>query len=230
MPLLGSIHWHVNILLHLMVTVFVACVNGFHGSKHNIVYLCKQECLWMGYEHQYKQSILNITDNGVANNHSSLRACTTVFKVCRENVFILFPASICELVLKPITARRLSRADCKMSRPLITVVDFRGAGRAVGPSVLSMPLQLNWVSLRNARNSHTRCFFACGHAALTYTVGDFLFTVMSVDCLSYSLTKWNFHFLVCKWVSPSAFVWYLFIQCMWQEQCTLINISAFTSL
>lgn len=64
MPLLGSIRWHVNILLHLIV-VFVACVNGFHGSKPNIVDICKQECLWTGCEHQYKQSSLNMSDNGV---------------------------------------------------------------------------------------------------------------------------------------------------------------------
>lgn len=68
---------------------------------------------------------------------------------------------------------------------------------------------------------------------LDFHCSNLLFTIVSTDChpsLSYSLTKWNFHFLVCKWVFPSAFVWYLFIQFMWQEQCTLINISAFTSL
>lgn len=100
-------------------------------------------------------------------------------------------------------------------------------------NVLSMPQVLNRVSFRNAWNSHTRCFVHVGTHGPDLHCGDFLFTVMSTDChprLSYSLTKWNFHFLVCKWVSPSAFVRYLFIQSMWQEQCTLINISAFTSL
>lgn len=49
------------------------------------------------------------------------------------------------------------------------------------------------------------CMWAHG---LDLHCGDFLFTVMSADChpsLSYSLTKWNFHFLVCKWVSPLCF-------------------------
>lgn len=142
MPLLGSIHWHVNILLHLMV-VFVACVNGFHGGKPNIVYICKQECLWIGCEHQYKQSSLNMSNNRVGNNQLSPFITLGIYsslKVCKENLFILYPASTVGLFWNQSQLEALPRADCMMSWPLITAPDFRGAGRAAGLSVLSMPL------------------------------------------------------------------------------------------
>lgn len=106
------------------------------------------------------------------------------------------------------------------------------------PNVLSVTKQLNYVSLRNACNSLKNYLVPQGFSGTwadspDFHSADFLFTVMSTDCHpspSYSQTKWNFHFLVCKGASPPAFVWYLFIQFMWQEQYTLINISAFTSL
>lgn len=212
-----------------MVTFFVACVNGFHGSKHNIVYLCKQECLWMGYEHQYKQSILNMTDNRVANNHPSLRACTTVFKYV-EKIYLFY--TVLQL-WACFETNHSSKAFTSWLQDVMATYHSGGLQRSwqgSGAQCFVYAITIELSQLKECSKQPHQVLFACGHTALTYTVGDFLFTVMSVDCLSYSLTKWNFHFLVCKWVSPSAFVWYLFIQCMWQEQCTLINISAFTSL
>lgn len=47
------------------------CKLGFHSSKHNSVYLCKQACLWMGYGDQCKQPFLNEL-NGVLSCEMSL--------------------------------------------------------------------------------------------------------------------------------------------------------------
>lgn len=152
--------------------------------------------------------------------------------------FILY--SSCEIVLNPITAWGLSRADCGVSclpgRPLITVVDFRGAGRAVGLAskcfVYTTTIELR--QFKEMLETHTPgAFLHVGTRPWLrlwwFLVYSFVYR-LSGKSVFYSLTKWNFNFLVCKWVSPSAFVWYLFIHFMWQEQCTLINISAFTSL
>lgn len=45
------------------MVIFEAWLNCFHGSKHNIVALCKQQCLWIGYADHHKQSTININDN-----------------------------------------------------------------------------------------------------------------------------------------------------------------------
>lgn len=103
------------------------------------------------------------------------------------------------------------------------------AGQRGSPlNVLSMPPDVNRVDLRNAVDTATLCSLST-QPRLTPGAGS-LFACHVVPSPSRSGTKWNFHFLVCEWVSPTAFVWYLFIPSMWQEQCAFINISAFTWL
>lgn len=226
MPLLGSIRWHVNILLHLMV-VFVACVNGFHGSKPNIVYICKQECLGMGCEHQYKQSSLNMSDNRVGNNQLSPFITPAMLRKC---IYFIVGFN-CGLVLKPITAWSSSQSWLHDVMATYHSTGLQRSWQGSGAQCFVYATTIELSQLKECLKQPHQVLFACGHRAATSTVVTSCVTDarVCVDCLSDALTKWNFHFLVGKWVSPSAFVWYLFVQHVWQEQCTLINISAFTS-
>lgn len=209
----ATISWRTHSCKHLTLLNgdFTACVNPVSMEANRI--LCKQGCLRMGYEDQYKQTIRNMTHMGVS-------CCgvpwITWNKMEYKNV-----------VLKQLESFDVLIVGCHSKQE--GCLSQWWTSEEVLCFVFASRIELSHFK-ECLKRQQFLCTCACG---LDLHSGDFLFTVTSADCLSrmpHSWTKWNFHFLVCKWASPSAFLWYLFIWFMWQQRCTLINTSAFTSL
>lgn len=149
------------------MVILVACVNCFHGSKHNIVYLCKQGYLWMGWEDQQKQPSLNATygtgrERAVITMHHS-KHCKMGLNIVFFLVSIYFmrclkckqrgcfetnhsPRGFQELI-----AACRANQEGHLSR-WWTSEELAGAA---GLCVLSMPQELNWVTLRECLKTAT---------------------------------------------------------------------------
>lgn len=172
----------------------------------------------MGYEDQYKQSMLNMPEQGCAVLHIRLSACITrgVHSVLRSfpGVFILYSARAVRLFWNPSLPEGFQEliAACHASQEghlsqWWTSEELAGQ-RGLPLNVLSKPQQSNCDQVLRA----------CGRTASPSPWWLLVYSLvyrLSCQSVSYFLTKWNFHFLVCKWASLSLplFDIYLFSLC-----------------
>lgn len=136
----------------------------------------------MGYEHQYKQSILNMTDNGVANIQLSPLIPPSMCSTCEKCRFILYPCLNCELVLKLFTAQRLSRSDCKLTRKATYHSGgLQGSWQGSGAQCFVYATTIEVSQFKECLKQPHQVLFACWHAALTHTVVTSCLHGTSVD-------------------------------------------------
>lgn len=176
-------------------------------ASNSTVRLCKQQCLCTGCEHQCKESLLNMTIAGLQtySYRHPLRCVHASFEACvGKSYLILIVGLNCELlVLKPITAWKPLRELIAWCHDHLSL--RQTSEELAGPRCFVCATTIELSQLKECLEQPRQVPFACGHAALTHAALRLVFTVASVRCLRDSPAKWNFHFLVCKWVSPSAF-------------------------